>query len=160
MSASDSSSPLPTSNDPTLATFTVGRTAWADLLPALAAHLCACHKLVVLVPPTDTTGLAEQWLAALAKRPRPPGTQIGGRALEDRLWEGEAPVPLGAGDATTVAWVEHDLHGYEVACTPALTAIVVADGAWYKESELLGYRDLLAGQGGRKHFYVVNPPAG
>ena len=155
MSASDPPRRLPASDDPTLATFTVGRAAWADLLPALAAHLCAGHKLVVLVPPTDTTGLAEQWLAALAKLPRPPGTHIGGRALEDCLWEGEAPPPPGAGDATTVAWVEHDLHGCEVACTPALTAIVVADGAWYKESELLGYRDLLAGQAGRKHFYVI-----
>lgn len=145
---------LPDSDDPSIATLTVGRAAWADLLPALAAHLCADHKLV-LVPPTDTTGLAEQWLAALDKLPRPPGTQIGGRALEDRLWEGEAPPPLGDGDATTVVWVEHDLHGYEVACTPSLTAIVVADGVWYKPSELLGYRELLAGQAGRKHFYVV-----
>jgi len=31
----------------------------------------------------------------------------------------------------------------------------VADGAWYKESELLGYRELLAGQSGRKSFYVI-----
>ena len=146
---------LPASDDPTLTTFAVARAAWTDLLPALAAHLCAGHKLVVLVPPTDTSGLAEQWLAALDRLPRPPGTQIGGRALEDRLWDGAPPAPLGEGDGTTVAWVEHDLLGYEVACTPALTAIVVADGAWYTQSELLGYRSLLAGQAGRKHFYVV-----
>ena len=131
--------PLPESDDPSIVTFAVNRAAWADLLPALAAHLCAGHKLVVLVPPTDTSGLAEQWQAALA----------------DRLWDGAAPSPLGEGDDTTVAWVESDLHGYEVACTPALTAIVVADGAWYKESELLGYRELLAGQSGRKSFYVI-----
>ena len=100
---------LPESDDPSIATFAVARNAWADLLPALAAHLCAGHKLVVLVPPTDTTGLAEQWLAALDCLPRPPGTLIGGRALEDRLWDGEALAPLGEGDDTTVAWVEPDL---------------------------------------------------
>ena len=155
MTAAHPPRPLPESADSSIATFAVARSAWADLLPALAAHLCAGHKLVVLVPPTDTSGLAEQWLAALDRLPRPPGTLIGGRALEDRLWDGDAPPPLGEGDDTTVAWVESDLHGYEVACTPALTAIVVADGAWYKESELLGYRELLAGQAGRKHFYVV-----
>ena len=155
MTAPQPPRPLPESDDPTIATFTVARSAWADLLPALAAHLCAGQKLVVLVPPTDTSGLAEQWLAALDRLPRPPGTLIGGRTLEDRLWDGEAPPPLGEGDDTTVAWVESDLHGYEVACTPALTAIVVADGAWYTLSELLGYRELMAGQAGCKDFYVI-----
>jgi len=155
MTAPQPPRPLPASDDPTIATFTVARSGWADLLPALAAHLCAGNKLVVLVPPTDTSELAEQWLAALDRLPRPPGTLIGGRALEDRLWDGEAAPPLGEGDETTVAWVESDLHGHAVACTPALTAIVVADGAWYNESELLGHRALLAGQARCKHFYVI-----
>ena len=110
MTAPQPPRPLPESDDPTIATFTVARSAWADLLPALAAHLCAGHKLVVLVPPTDTSGRAEQWMAALDRLQRPPGTLIGGRALEDRLWGGQVPAPLGEGDDTTVAWVESDLH--------------------------------------------------